>query len=91
MKDEFGGRIMKAFYGLRAKTYSYLKDNYDEDKKVKDRAKFVINRKLKYQDYKNSLEAAQTADSLKEFIKIDKLILKTQQRFISEMHNVFML
>ena len=35
MKDEFGGRIMKIFVGLRGKTYSYLKDNNDEDKKAK--------------------------------------------------------
>ena len=33
MKDELGGQIMKTFIGLKAKTYSYLKDNNDEDKK----------------------------------------------------------
>ena len=27
MKDELGGEIMKKFVGLKAKTYSYLKDN----------------------------------------------------------------
>ena len=35
MKDELGGQIMKKFIGLRAKTYSYLKDNNDECKKAK--------------------------------------------------------
>ena len=35
MKDELGGQIMKKFVGLRAKTYSYLKYNNDEDKKSK--------------------------------------------------------
>ena len=34
MKDELGGQIMKTFVGLRAKTYSYLKDN-DEYKEAK--------------------------------------------------------
>ena len=29
MKDELGGQIMKEFVGVRAKTYSYLKDNND--------------------------------------------------------------
>ena len=39
--------------------YSYLKDNNDEDKKAKGTKKCVIKRKLKFQDYKNCLEAAQ--------------------------------
>ena len=37
MKDELGEQIMKNFIGLRAKTYSYLKDNNDECKKAKVR------------------------------------------------------
>ena len=59
MKDELGGKIMKEFVGLRAKTYSYLKDNNDEDKKTKGTKSCVIKRKLKFQDYKKCLEAAQ--------------------------------
>ena len=46
MKDELGEQIMNEFLGLRAKTYSYLKDNND-DKKVKGRKKCVI-KKLKF-------------------------------------------
>ena len=41
MKDELGGEIMKDFVGLRAKTYSYLKDNIDEGKKDKNVQKNV--------------------------------------------------
>ena len=33
MKDELNEQIMKEFVWLRAKTYSYLKDNEQEDKK----------------------------------------------------------
>ena len=44
MKNELGGQIMKEFVGLRAKTYSYLKDNNDEDKKRK-RHKKVCHKK----------------------------------------------
>ena len=33
MKDELVGKIMKEFVRLRGKTYSYLKDNNDKDKK----------------------------------------------------------
>ena len=36
LKDKLGGQIMKEFAGLKAKTYSYLKENNDEDKTPKD-------------------------------------------------------
>ena len=68
MKDELGGQIMKKFVGLRAKTYSYLKDNKDEDKKSKSTKKCVIKRKIKFQDYKNCLEAAQIEKKRKKTI-----------------------
>ena len=35
MKDELGGQIMMEFVELRAKRYSYLKNNNDENKKAK--------------------------------------------------------
>ena len=35
MKDELGGQIMKKCVELKVKTYSYLKDNNDKDKKQK--------------------------------------------------------
>ena len=43
MKDKLDGQIMKKFAGLRAKTYSHLKDNKDEDTKIK-RHKQVCNK-----------------------------------------------
>ena len=59
MKDELDGRIMTVFVGLRGKTHGYLKDNNDKDKKAKSTKKCIIKRKVKFQDYKNCLEAAQ--------------------------------
>ena len=56
---------MKEFVGLRATTYSYLKENNDEDKKAKGRKKCVIQRKLKFQDCKNCLRAAQIDGKIK--------------------------
>ena len=70
MKDKLDGQIMKEFVGLRAKTYSYLNDNNDEDKKAKGTKKCVMKRKLKFQDYKNYLEAAQTENKINHLEKI---------------------
>ena len=44
MKDQLGEQIMKEFVRLRAKTYSYLKDNNHKDKKCK-RYKRVCQKK----------------------------------------------
>ena len=87
MKDQLGGQIMKAFVGLRAKTYSYLKrKNNDEDKKAtKGTKKCVIKRKLKFQDYKISLEAPQIENKINQIKKnkfdVDSL-KENQKEFI---------
>ena len=58
MKGELGEQIIKEFVGLRVKTYSNLKENNDENKKVKGAKKCFIKRKRKLQDCKNCLKAA---------------------------------
>ena len=65
MKDELGGEIMIKFVGLRLKTYSYLIDDGSEDKKVKGTKKCVVKRKLKFENYKNCLEATQLENKIK--------------------------
>ena len=44
MKDELGSQIMIEFVGLRTKTYSYLKDKSDGDKKAKGTKKYVLKK-----------------------------------------------
>ena len=46
-KDELGGKIMKEFARLAAKTYSYLRDDVVSIEKVKEQKK-VCNKKRAY-------------------------------------------
>ena len=69
MKNELGGKIMKEFIGIRAKTYSYLTDNNDEDIKAKFTKKCVIKRKIKFENYKNCLEVTQIENKINHLIK----------------------
>ena len=55
---------MKEFVGLRAKAYSYLIDGGSEDKKVEGTKKCVMKRKVKFEDYKNFLEANQLENKI---------------------------
>ena len=75
-KDELGGNIMKQFCALRLKTYTYLMDDDSEKKKAKGTKKCIIKRKIKFEDYKDSLFNNNT-------------ILKSQLRFNSDHHNVY--
>ena len=77
MKDELGGKIITEIVTLRPKTYSYSTDDGKEDKKAKGTKTCIIKRMIKFNDYKNCL--------LK-----DKVLLKSQQRFISKKHDVYM-
>ena len=43
-KDELGGKIMTELCALRAKTYSFLIDGYDDDDYEKNK---IINKKAK--------------------------------------------
>ena len=76
MKDELGGKIITEFVTLRSRTYSYSTDDGKEDKNSKGTKKCVIKRMIRFNDYKNCL--------LK-----DEVLLKSQQRFISEKHDVY--
>ena len=58
MKYDLGGNLTK-LVGVRAKTYNYLINGGSENKKTKSTKRCVIKRKLKFENYKNCLEATQ--------------------------------
>ena len=64
------------FVGLRVKTYAYLMDDDTEHEKAKETKKCVIKRRLLFEDYTDSLFN-------------DKIILKSQQTFEHDYHNVY--
>ena len=76
MKDELGGEIIMEFIVLRPKIYSYLTDNDKIDKKAKGTKKCLIKKMTKFYDYKKCLLN-------------NKVILKSQQRFVSTKHDVY--
>ena len=76
MKDELGRKIMTELCAFRPKAYSYLINGGGSDKKAKGTKKFVIKRRLEFNDYKDCLLN-------------NEIILKSQQRFKSERHDVY--
>ena len=78
MKDELGGKIMIQFVALRPKTYVYAidADKDNEVRKEKGTKKCVIKEKLKFGEYKDCLLNAKT-------------VLKSQQRFKIERHDLY--
>ena len=77
MKDELDRKIMTKLVGLRGKTYSYLIDDGSEDKKAKGAKACVIKRKLKFENYKNYLEATQLENKMNYLRKkITCIVLK---------------
>ena len=82
--DEIGGKIMTKFVALRAKTYSFLTDEYtNEDyeknrivnKKAKGIKKFVAKREILFNN------------DLDPLFK-NKVLYRSQQRFRSDHHKV---
>ena len=94
-KDEAGGKQIAEFVGLRAKSYSFITDKGEEEKKCKGIKKPVIKR-LTFQDYKNCLLNNEEKRTLMNVIRsylhvvytetVNKIALsaKDDKRFICE-------
>ena len=54
-KDEAAGKIIKEFVGLRAKLYSYIMEEGEENKKCKGVKKQVVEENITHEDYKTCL------------------------------------
>ena len=76
---------MEEFYALRAKTYAYLINGYNDDdydkekiinKKAKGTKECVIKRRVLFENYKDCLFN-------------NTVILRSQQRFKSDYHEVY--
>ena len=75
-KAKLGGKVIKEFCALRAKTYSCSTGDDSEVKKAKGTKKCVIKRELMFENYKDCLFNGE-------------VILKSQQRFKSDHHKVY--
>ena len=76
MEDELGGDIIAEFVALRPKAYSYITNDFIEMKKAMGTKKCVVNKMLRFEDYKKCLFS-------------NGKVLKSQQRLKSENHEVY--
>ena len=78
MKNELCGKIVTEFVALRTKTYSYLDYDGKEKKKAEGTKKCVIKNKIKFDEYKMCLFN-------------NNLVLRSQEVFKNEFHDVYTL
>ena len=73
-KDQLGAKITTRFVEVRPKTHCYLINDHIEEKKAEGTKNCII--KLRLENYRKYVENSES-------------ILRSQQRFQSEAHNVF--
>ena len=78
MKDKLSRKFMTKCVRVRTKLYNYLIDDHSEDKKAKEIKVFVMKRKVKFENYKNCLEATQLDSKIRylEKIKLIQIFIK---------------
>ena len=72
---------MTEIVALRAKAYAYLMEDCSEHKKAEGTKKCIIKRRITFEDYTDSFFHDKTIN--------DKIISKSQQRFKSDHHEVY--
>ena len=70
-KDDLGKKIMVKFAALRSKTYRYLTNASNENKKAKTAKRCVTKEEPKFKDYQNYLEVNQFEDKI-NYLKNDR-------------------
>ena len=83
-KDELGGKIMKEFVALKAKTYIYLMDDDGEEKKAKGTNKCIIKRKLMFENYKDCLLNGEAIKNQNKDLKM--IIVKCTEKMLIRSH-----
>ena len=83
-KDELGGKIMKEFVALKAKTYIYLMDDDGEEKKAKGTNKCIIKWKLMFENYKDCLLNGEAIKNQNKDLKM--IIIKCTEKMLIRSH-----
>ena len=83
-KDELGGKIMKEFVALKAKTYIYLMDDDGEEKQAKGTNKCIIKRKLMFENYKDCLLNGEAIKNQNKDLKM--IIIKCTEKMLIRSH-----
>src|SRR5260370_40668969 len=84
LKDEYGGKIVNEFVGLKSKLYSIDYGNHENKKTAKGLQKVVLNKKFNHSHYKNviehnniyysSMKRIQSKDQKINTVELEKLI-----------------
>ena len=82
MKYKLSGKIMKNFFGIRAKTYSLFIDDSSENKKTKGTKKCVIKKILNLKNIKT------VQKQISQRIKLAQIVLKKSLKISKRQINI---
>ena len=78
-KDEAAGKIIKEFVGLRAKLYSFIMEDGEENKKCKGVKKQVVESSITHEDYKTCLRTKKVQLRKQNIIRSYEHVLYTEE------------